>query len=82
MVAFMDGPVVLAGLCNDAPTLYGSKDQPDTMLVPYNERQWGQWVPGGYEAHHQAHSMRFLPLCDISDERYTVYFPVQEHYRI
>jgi len=35
------------------------------------------WRPG-YRTRNQAHGLRFLPLYEIRDEPYTVYFPVQE----
>ena len=75
MVAFMDGPVVLAGLCDEERTLYGDQDHPETILVPDNEREWRAWRPG-YRTRNQARGIRFLPLYEIVDERYTVYFPV------
>ena len=71
-VAFLDGPVVLAGLCNEERTLLGD---PETLLVPDNEREWTSWRPG-YRARGQQRGLRFIPLCDIVDESYTVYFPV------
>ncbi len=77
-VAFMDGPIVLAGLCDHAHTLYGSKDQPETMLASHNERRWDQQWRSGYQTKLQEQSTRFLPLCDVVDEQYTLYFPVQE----
>jgi hypothetical protein len=75
MVAFMDGPVVLAGLCDEERTLHGDKDHPETILVPDNEREWRTWRPG-YRTRSQDRGIRFLPLSEIVDERYTVYFPV------
>ena len=77
MVAFMDGPVVLAGLCEDEPLLIGDKDLPYTLLTPHNEREWGEWEPG-YRTHHQKRNLRFVPLHEIRDESFTVYFPVEE----
>jgi len=75
-VAFMDGPLVLAGLCDHEVTLYKGEDSPETMLTPDNEREWGTWMPG-YRARNQPRGVRFLPLYEITDERYTVYFPVR-----
>ena len=76
-VAFMDGPVVLAGLCDQEISLSGDIDQPDQLLVPDNERQWRQWL-SGYRTIGQAQSIRFKPLYEIVDEPYTIYFPVGE----
>jgi DUF1680 family protein len=76
MVAFMDGPVVLAGLCTEEQTLHGDSTRPEMLLTPHNEREWGEWEPG-FRTVHQPVNIRFLPLHQIRDERYTVYFPVQ-----
>ena len=74
-MAFMDGPVVLAGLC-DEMTLRGNANAAEDLFTPDNEREWNEWKPG-YRTRRQPHNIRFLPLYDIRDERYTVYFPVQ-----
>ncbi len=74
-VAFMDGPVVLAGLCDEERPLHGDRDDPEALLTPHNEREWGEWEPG-YRTQHQSPNLRFLPLHDIRDERFAVYFPV------
>jgi DUF1680 family protein len=76
-VAFMDGPVVLAGLCDKERTLRGDKMDPKTILVPDNEREWTTWQ-GGYKTRGQDPGMRFVPLYQVDDEPYTVYFPVHE----
>ena len=75
-VAFLDGPVVLAGLCDEERTLYGDKDKPGTLLAPDNERQWDQWLPG-YGTVNQPRGLRFKPLFEVTDEPYTVYFPIE-----
>ncbi len=74
--AFMDGPIVLAGLCGEERRLVGDPDDASSLLVPDNEREWGTWLPG-YRARHQDRGLRFKPLYDIADETYTVYFPIQ-----
>ena len=75
-VAYMDGPVVLAGLCDEERALYGDPDYPETILTPDNEREWIWWKPS-YRAVNQERGLRFLPLYEIRDQRYTVYFPVK-----
>ena len=76
MCAFVDGPIVLAGLCDEERLLIGRKDDASTLLVPHNERQWGFWQPN-YRTRNQAFGLRFKPLYDVVDEAYTVYFPIQ-----
>jgi DUF1680 family protein len=76
-VAFMDGPVVLAGLCDEERTLYGDKERPETILTPDNEREWWFWR-NGYRTRGQERGFCFVPLYEIRDEQYTVYFPVRE----
>ncbi|MBT3274477.1 MAG: hypothetical protein HN368_15070 [Spirochaetales bacterium] len=74
-VAFLHGPVVLAGLAETETALYGGKDDPSGMLVPDNERQWAEWLKG-YRTVGQPVSIRFRPLYEIVDEKYSVYFPL------
>jgi uncharacterized protein len=75
-VAFLDGPVVLAGLCDEERTLYGDKDNPASLLVADNEREWRTWQ-SGYRTVDQPRGLRFTPLYEVRDERYSVYFPVK-----
>lgn len=99
--AFMDGPVVLAGLnpggdalartlypskrthsrphsyIVDGPTLHGDPQKPEEMLVADNEREWVFWQ-GSYRTANQENNIRLVPLYDIRDEAYTVYFPVRK----
>ena len=74
MVAFMDGPIALAGLCEHETRLCGNKDLPETLLVRDNERQWGNWLEN-YRTVGQHTAIRFKPLHEVVDERYTMYFP-------
>src|SRR5260370_20240120 len=64
VVAFMDGPVVFAGLCDDERTLRGDKHNPSTLLTPHNEREWSERGPG-YRTPHQPHNIRLVPLHEI-----------------
>ena len=75
-VAFLDGPVVLAGLCDEGRTLHGDAAHPETLLIPDNEREWGSWLPG-YRTVGQDRDIRFVPLHEVVDEAYTLYFPVR-----
>lgn len=76
VVAFMDGPVVLAGLCNEERILYGDKDAPETILIPDNEREWMSWL-NGYRTYNQERGIKFIPLYEVGYEPYTVYFQIK-----
>jgi len=74
-VAFLDGPIVLAGLCGEERALSGDRNVPESLLAPDNEREWNTWLTA-YRARAQERGLRFVPLYQICDERYAVYFPV------
>ena len=87
-VAFMEGPVVLAAVLGDGSkrtsvemltekTLYGRKEDPTSLLIPDNEREFTRWRIG-YRTHDQVQNIRFIPLYEIQDECYAVYFPIHE----
>jgi hypothetical protein len=77
LMAFADGPVALAGLCSVAEPLLGAREAPETILVDDDERDWGTWKRY-YRARTRGGSVRFVPLYQIGEEQYTVYFPVTE----
>jgi DUF1680 family protein len=77
MVAFMDGPVVLAGICDEERTVYGDPDKPEDTLTPDYERHHGTWLEG-YRTRNQDRNFRVIPLHEVTDERYTVYFPMKK----
>lgn len=76
-VAFLDGPVVLAGICHQEITLYGNKNTPDEFIIPDNELDFKEWN-FAYRTIKQPFSIGFKPLYEIVDEIYTVYFPVED----
>lgn len=75
-VAFLDGPVLLAGLVSEERILFGDINQPETLIKPYHERQWVQWMPA-YKTVNQQMGFYLKPIKDIGKEHYTVYFPVK-----
>jgi DUF1680 family protein len=98
--AFMDGPVVLAGLnplpglvrpldsaaleerrpdsyLIDGLVLRGDPARPESFLVPDNEREWAAWQ-GGYRTVGQPRNFRLVPLYEVRDEAYTVYFEMRQ----
>ena len=77
MAAFLDGPVCLAGLVPEEHILYGDRDHPEnSLLCASDEREWQSWTEG-WKAYHQPFGIEFRPLYRITDERYTVYFPIR-----
>jgi uncharacterized protein len=92
-VAFMEGPVVLAAVLGDKPampgrdfltgvenftenTLYVTGTDPTSALITDNEREFSRWRIG-YRTQDQALNFRFIPLYEIRDEVYAVYFPIR-----
>lgn len=74
LVAFMDGPVVLAGLVDEERALVGDASRPGDLLTPDNEREWGEWQ-ASYRTRGQVRNFRLIPLHEVREQRYTVYFP-------
>ncbi|WKK70289.1 glycoside hydrolase family 127 protein [Rathayibacter oskolensis] len=74
-VAFVEGPVVLAGLVDREVSLRGDASTASALLAPDNERQWTQWLRG-YRSTGQPTSIRFRPVHEIVDEPFSLYFPV------
>ncbi len=75
MVAFLDDPVVLAGLCEEERTLQGNPEHPEALLVPRNERWWQEWSTF-WKTTGQPINIRFQPLWQIGKQPYAVYFPI------
>ena len=76
-VAFLDGPIVLAGLVPEERMLYGDIADPSTMLIPDDEREWQTWK-NGWRTVNQPVGWKFKPLYEIGNEVYTLYFPVKK----
>ncbi|MGO4273987.1 hypothetical protein AB4Z22_29830 [Paenibacillus sp. TAF58] len=76
-VAFLDGPIVLAGLSQEERRLSGNPEDPESMLIPDRERNHSWWNPGYYRTKDQDRGIRFIPLYEVKDEAYSVYFPVE-----
>jgi len=77
MIAVLDGPVVLAGLCSEEKLIEGDPADPATFLTPDNEREWWRLL-GGYRTYGQDRAIKFIPLYEVIDESYTLYFPVKK----
>lgn len=74
--AFAEGPIVLAGLCTgDAPIHRDASGKP--LVYPRMEHTYGTfpWQQSTYSAHTVGGaSVRMVPLYEVTDEPYTVYF--------
>ena len=75
-IAFLDGPIVLAGLTAEERLLAGDTARPDLLLAPDRERNHGWWNPGYYRTVGIDRGFRFIPLYEVKDEAYSIYFPV------
>ena len=67
---------MLAGSCEEDYLLVGDVNNVESFIVPHEERQWETWLPT-YRTARQTRGVRFKPLYDVTDERYTVGLPVQ-----
>jgi uncharacterized protein len=78
--AFMEGPIVLAGITDNDSYLKGDVNNAESILF----REYGHeykmfpWKQSHYWTNNQGINIRFIPLYEIVDERYTIYFPVQK----
>lgn len=77
MVAFMEGPVVLAGLTDNERIIYGDIGKPENILRPLDE-VCDKWDMMGYYTKNQSVNFKFMPLYKITDEKYTIYFPIED----
>ena len=74
-VAFLYGPVVLAGLTDSEITLHADPARPETALRRCNEREWGMWTEEFITVTEEK-AVYFIPLYDVGYERYAVYFRI------
>ena len=76
----VDGPIVLAGLTDRDTGLQGDLNDPDSILLPEQSHTYGAfvWTQNVYQTRHQKENFRMIPLYEVTDEKYTVYFTVEE----
>lgn len=74
--AFLDGPVVLAGLSKQEKTLFANEESFEKIIVADNEREWGIWT-NTYKTIDQNENIRLKPLYQIGYEKYQIYFPIK-----
>ena len=76
LVCAVEGPVVLAGLTDRECGLRGNLDDPDSVLLPDRSHTYGAfvWTQNVWLTRRQRENFRFIPLYEVTDEPYTVYF--------
>lgn len=80
LTAFAEGPIVLAGLCEKDCGIYMKNDDPETALAYTSEHTYSTfpWQQSVYRTTDQPENFDLVPLYDITDEKYTVYFTKKE----
>ena len=76
LTAFMEGPVVLAGLSEKDCGIYMEGENPETALAYTTEHTYSTfpWQQSVYRTINQPENFDFVPLYEVTDEKYTVYF--------
>lgn len=80
LTAFLEGPIVLAGLHGSDCGIEPQKgNDPESALVNVTEHTYSTfpWQQSTYRTVGQSENFDFVPLYDITDEEYTVYFTVK-----
>lgn len=79
LTAFLEGPVVLAGLCSADRGIEPQSTSPESALVNVTEHTYSTfpWQQSVYRTVGQPENFDLIPLYDITDEVYTVYFTVK-----
>ncbi len=60
----------------DGLVMFGDPQHPESFLLPDNEREWRTWRRD-YRTRGQPINIRFVPLYEVFDEPYTIYFEMQ-----
>lgn len=76
MAAFVDGPIVLAGLTEEIDTIRGDFDKPEEFMYKNTEHVYDVfvWLQNNYRTKHQPKNINMIPLYEVNDEAYTIYF--------
>lgn len=79
LVCAVDGPIVLAGLTDRDTGLRGNLNDPESILLPEQSHTYGSfvWTQNVYQIRHQKENFRMIPLYEVTDEKYTVYFTAE-----
>lgn len=76
LVCAVDGPIVLAGLTDHGIGIQGDLNDPESILLPEQSHTYGTfvWTQNIYQTRYQKENFRMIPLYEVTDEKYTVYF--------
>ena len=76
LVAFMEGPIVLAGLTDEDCGIKFSENNMTDSFKQLSEHIYSSfsWKQSNYVTKNQVKNITFKPLYEIQDETYTVYF--------
>ena len=76
LTAFSEGPVVLAGLCDKDCGIYMDNDAPESAITYVTEHTYSTfpWQQSVYRTINQPENFDLIPVYDVTDEKYTVYF--------
>ena len=79
LVCAVDGPIVLAGLVDKDCGITGNLDDPESILLPELSHTYGAfvWTQNTYLTRKQKENFRMIPLYEVTDEKYTVYFTAE-----
>ena len=76
MVCAVEGPIVLAGLTDHDCGISGDLNDPESILLPELSHTYGAfvWTQSTYMTRKQTPNFRLIPLYEVTDEKYTIYF--------
>ena len=76
LFSLVDGPIVLAGLTDGDHPFTGNLSDPSALLLPETPHTYSTfvWRQNTYRTISQPVNFRLVPLYDVQDETYTVYF--------
>ena len=80
VAAIMEGPIVLAGISDFDIKLKGDASKPETFLLPEYEQQYRtpRWKQSHYTTVGQQSNIRLVPLYEIGDQKYIIYFTIEK----
>jgi hypothetical protein len=76
LAAAVEGPIGIAGLTDKDCGLTGDFDDTERIFAPRNEHTYSTytWKQNCHTTRNQPVNFDLVPLYEITDEKYTVYF--------